>query len=222
MPQLHDAGAQLHFVGGQLARAERVFGCVGGGGQGLDVVARCQQLGNHALGVQNAFALHFGRVGGEHRRDKAVRQRLRNHLGRNAGPAQAGQRHFDAAFLRVTGALVHHAAADVVPVFGQVGQMAEIREGADDADGLVTRQTFEQFFQGLVGLGVGIAPETHREFAHLLDQLIGRLAFLFADHVAQNAAQQANVFDQRAFVVACAGSAGAGGGAGWGRGFAPC
>ena len=81
---------------------------------------------------------------------------------------------------------MHHAAADVVSVFGKVGQVAEISEGANDADSLVTRQAFEQFFQALVGVGVGVTPESHREFAHLLDQLIGRLTFLFADHVAEN------------------------------------
>ena len=51
---------------------------------------------------------------------------------------------------------------------------------------------------------VGVAPESHRQLAHLLDQVKGGLSFLFADHIAQEAAQQANVFHQRALVLAAA------------------
>jgi len=60
---------------------------------------------------------------------------------------------------------------------------------------------------------VGVAPKSHREFADLLDQFEGFGALLGADHVAQDAAQQADVFDQGAFTVAfvagleCAGAA---------------
>ena len=123
-------------------------------------------------------------------------------LVRDAGPAQARQRHLDAAFLRVAGALVDGAAADVVAVFGQVGQVAEVGEGADHAHRLLARQRLEQLLERLVGLVVGIAAEGHRELADVLDQLEGVHAFLLADDVAQDAAQQADVLDQRAFVVA--------------------
>ena len=94
--------------------------------------------------------------------------------------------------------------ADVVAVFGQVGQVAEIGEGPDHADGLVAAEAFEQLFQGFVGLVIGVAPKSHRQLAHLLDQVKGGLSFLFADHIAQEAAQQANVFHQRALVLAAA------------------
>ena len=53
----------------------------------------------------------------------------------------------------------------------------------------------------LAGFMVGIAAESHRPFAHPLDQLIGLNALLLANHVAQDAAQQADVFHQRAFIV---------------------
>lgn len=61
------------------------------------------KCGNVALGIQNAYALHFGRVGGQHRRDKAGGEGVGNGFGRNSGPAQARQRDFDAAFLRKVG-----------------------------------------------------------------------------------------------------------------------
>ena len=41
-----------------------------------DVVALAQAAGDVALGVEDALALHLGRVGRQHRRDVAVGQRL--------------------------------------------------------------------------------------------------------------------------------------------------
>ena len=102
----------------------------------------------------------------------------------------------------MTRALVDGAAADVVPVLGQIGQVREISEGADHAHGAVTRQALEQSLECLVSLVVGIAAEGHRQFADLLDQFVSLGTFLGADHVAQDAAEQTDVFDQRFFVVA--------------------
>ena len=147
------------------------------------------------------FALHFGRVGREHGRYKAGGQGVGDGLGGDAGPAQAGQRDFNAAFLRVAGAFVDGAAADVVPVFGQIGQVAEVGERANHAHGLITAQPLKQLLQRLVGLVVGVAPESHRQLADLLDQLKRRHPFLLADDIAQNPAQQPDVLHQRAFVV---------------------
>ena len=96
---------------------------------------------------------------------------------------------------------MHGAATDVMAVFSQVGQVAEVSKRANHADGLVTRQTFQQFFEGLVGLGVGLAAKSDRQLAHLLDQLIGGYAVLLPNDVAKNPAKQANVFNQWSFVV---------------------
>lgn len=148
------------------------------------------------------MALHFGRVGGEHGRDIAGGQHVGDAARRDARPAQALQRHIDAAFLRVARPLVDGAAADVVAVFGQVGQVTEVSEGTNHAHGAVTGQALEQFFQGLVGFVVGVAPEGHRKFADLFDQLVSLGAFLHPDHVAQNSTEQPDVFDQRTFTVA--------------------
>jgi cytolysin (calcineurin-like family phosphatase) len=123
-------------------------------------------------------------------------------FGRDARPAQALQRHVDAAFLRVACPFVEGAAADVVAVFCQIGQVTEIGEGADHAHGAVARQAFEQFLQRFIGFVVSVTAEGHRQLANLLHQFIGLRTFLRADHVTQNAAQKANVFDQGAFAVA--------------------
>ena len=151
-----------------------------------DVVARAQQFGDIPFGIQNAFALNLGGVGGEHRRDKAVRQCFGNGFAANARRAQMRHGLFQAALLRQAGALVVCQSADLVAVFGQIGQVAEVGEGADHADRLVGTQTFEQLLQGPVGLVVGVAPEGHRQRTDTLHQFKGRDAILLAYHVTQN------------------------------------
>jgi succinyl-CoA synthetase alpha subunit len=89
----------------------------------------------------------------------------------------------------------------VVPVFGQVGQVAEVGEGADHAHRAVAAQALEQLLQRLVGRLVGVAAERHRELADLLDQVVRSLAFLLADHIAQDATEQADVVDQGLVLV---------------------
>jgi len=54
------------------------------------------------------------------------------------------------------------AAADVVAVFGQVGQVRKIGEGADHADRLVATEALEQFLQRFVGFLVGVASKGNR------------------------------------------------------------
>ena len=143
LPQLHHTGTQLRLVGGQLAWGQGVFGgqCGADGtccqGKRFDVVARCEQLRNIAFCVQYAFALHFCRVGCEYGGNKAVGQRVCYGFRCNTGPTQARQGYVNAALLRVTRPLMNGAAANVVPVFGQIGQMAEVSKCANHADGLV-------------------------------------------------------------------------------------
>ena len=100
----------------------------------------------------------------------------------------------------VARALVDGAAADVVAVFGQVGQMAEVGEGANHAHGLVGREAFEQFFQRFVGRMVFVTSECNRQFAYVFNQIEGIFTLLLAYHIAQNATQQSNVLNQGAFI----------------------
>ena len=66
LPQLHHAGTYLQFIGRQFARTQGVLVGIDRGRTGFDGIAIGQQMRNVAFGVQNAFALYFGRVGGEH------------------------------------------------------------------------------------------------------------------------------------------------------------
>jgi hypothetical protein len=130
-----------------------------------------------------------------------VGQLLDHRLRLDAGLADARQRGLEAAFGGLAGALGLGTAADLVPILGQVREVAEIGEGADHADGLGRAEALEQVLQRAVGRLVGIAPEGHRERADLLDQRKALLAFLLPDHVAEDPAQQPDVGDQRLVVV---------------------
>ena len=184
-------------------------------------------MGNVALGIQDAFALNLSRVRCQHWGNIAGGQHVRNTARRDARPAQSLQGHVDAAFLRVARTLMDGAAADVVAVFGQIGQVTEVGEGADHADRLVAGQGLEEFFQLQVGTLVGVSAKGHREFANLLDPLKRRLALLLTNHIAQNAAQQADVVDQGLVFVVAAGGHGSVGWPKWRQGcrragFASC
>ncbi len=113
------------------------------------------------------------------------------------GAVQPLEGHRERAFLLVALAFVHDAPAHVVPVLGDVGQMAEVAEGADHAHHLVGGQVLQQPVEHAAGAGVGLQPVRHRELAHALDQFESLLAFLLADHVAEDAAEQPDVLDER-------------------------
>ncbi len=197
VPELQHAGLQLGFVRCKLARRQRVLRQ----GSIADLVAQHQQPGDVALRVQDALALHFRWMGGQHRRDVALRQRLRDHPGRNTGPAQPRKSGLDAAFLRVAGALVQRAPPDVMAVLGKIGEVAEIGECADHADCLLSRERLQQRLQCAVRLMIGVAAECDRQLADALHQFESCSALLLADGVAQDAPQQPDVFAQRSFVV---------------------
>ena len=185
LPDLHHAGTQQRFVVGQLAR-------------GVQGVALLDQLGDRAFGVEDALALHFGRVRGEHRRDVGRAQGFGDFCAADVGSREALQRHRQRPFLQVALALVVIAAAHVVAVFGDVGQVRKVTERADHADRLVAGQVLQQPVECAAGLRVTLQPVRDRELAHALDQLERRLAFLLTDHVTEQATQQPDVVDQRA------------------------
>ena len=96
---------------------------------------------------------------------------------------------------------MHLAAADVVAVFGQIRQVAEVSESTDHAHRLVATQALEQLLEGFVGLVVGVPAKCDRQGADLFDEVIRLNALLLAYHIPQNPAQQADVLHQRTFVV---------------------
>ena len=117
---------------------------------------------------------------------------------RDTGGLDAFQRMHQAAFARLrTGQVVGAAAADVMLVFGDVGQMQEVGKGPDHGDHRLAWQLVEDLFQRCAGGGVQIAVEADRRLADVLDHIENSIAFLFSHGVAEQAAEQADVVAQR-------------------------
>ena len=92
-------------------------------------------------------------------------------------------------------------AADVMLVLGDVGEVREVAEGADDLDGLAARQAVQRRFELAPRRVVLVAVEADRRLADALDDVEDRLAFLLADRVAEDPAEQADVVAQRKVLV---------------------
>ena len=86
-------------------------------------------------------------------------------------------------------------AADVVLVFGDVGQMQEIGERADDRHHRVARQLAEDRLQLCARAFVEVAREAHRILPDTLDGVEDLATLLLVDRVAKNAAEQPDVVE---------------------------
>ena len=84
---------------------------------------------------------------------------------------------------------MHGAPAHVVAVFGDVGQVAEVAEGADHGHRLVGRQVLQQPVQHAARASVCLQAVGHRQLAHTFDEVESGSAFLFTDHVAKDATE---------------------------------
>ena len=190
LPHRQNQGAQRLVVGLALV-----------GGQ-LHAVALHQEPADFALGVEDALALHLGGMRGEHGRDERVAEELRNGLRPGTGRGGALQRHRQAALLgRRTGQLAQAPPPDVVQILGDVGELGEIGEGADHGQRRRRRKQIQQGLQFLARPVVDVAPEADRGLPDLLDQIEGVFPFLLAQRVAEQPAEEADVFAQRQILV---------------------
>src|SRR6516165_9703181 len=100
-----------------------------------------------------------------------------------------------------SGQRVGSCPADVMLVFGDVGELRKVAESADDLDVLSMREAIQRRFE-LVPRGfVFFAVEADRGPADVLDDREDRLAFLAAHRIAKNAAEQTNIVTQRQILV---------------------
>ena len=88
------------------------------------LVARRHELRDVEFGIENAFALHFGGMGGEHRHQTRVGEKRGHLLRRHARSGEAVERVRQRAGLgRGAGDQVGAGAAAVMAVFRNVGQV---------------------------------------------------------------------------------------------------
>ena len=158
-------------------------------------IARRHARGDRAVSVQDALALHFGRVRGQHRLDdgaiKEGAQLARRHV-RLARPRQGVR---DAAGARRGSApKIIAATAILVDVLGDVRQLVKVAERADHVGRLRLGQRADRSLEPAQAAVVVVAPVQDRGLANPLDQLEHILARLLANGVAENPAQESNVF----------------------------
>ena len=88
-------------------------------------------------------------------------------------------------------------AADVMLIFGDVGEMREIAVGARDRERLVSVEAVERRLELAPRADLVVAMEAYRGLADLLDQLENLFALLLANGVAEDSPEQADVLAQR-------------------------
>ena len=175
------------------------------------LVALGEQARDVVLRVENALALDFRRMRGEDGDDqRVVEEFLQERLRLRVLPLRlhlldgVGDR---AGLRRGTGERVDAAAAVVMPILGDVREMRKIAECAHDAHGLFGRQLAQALFERLRCLAIVLAAEFDGRLTNRLDDVVHGVAFLLAQHFAEEAAEEADVFEKRAVLV-LAGAAG--------------
>ncbi len=168
-------------------------------------VAPLQQPGDFTLGIENALALDFGRVRGEHRTHQRLREDGAQCRFADAGRAQPVQRMGDAARLRRrAGDRVCAPPPVLVDVFGDIGQMREIAERANDVERLCDRQLIQQTGELVLDrrrvVGRGTA-QTDCGLPDRFDARIAALSRLRAQHIAKQTSQQTRVLLERQVLV---------------------
>ena len=185
---------------GQDARLQPRFDARAHGGAQARVFELRQGGGDAAFAVEDALALDFGRMRGEHRHDQRAREPgVQLGLARAAG-AHARQRIGETARLgrRALAFALQHQPVGLA-VFGDVQQMQEVAEGAHHVQGLVAAEGIELRFQpgarrpGFAALG---ATKSDRLLADVLDALVAVNADLVAQYLAQHAPEVPRLLPQ--------------------------
>ncbi len=181
LPQRQYLAAQLLVAGLAFLRRQ------------VDPLAPVKQGGDLHLAIDRALAAHFGRVRGQDRADQRLPEEASQIGGTEAGLARMRQRAGERC--RTHGAARAHLA-DIVLVFGDVGEVRKIAERAHDAHGLADRHAVEDVFQLAPGQAVFVTVKPDRGLPDALDQVEHVGAFLVAYGVAEDAPEQANILPQ--------------------------
>ena len=136
---------------------------------------------------------------GEYRRDARALEPLQQRRRVDAGVARAVERIGEAARpARRAGVGVRAAAAMLLLVLGDVEKVREIAEGANQLQGLVQVEGVQLALE--LRTAAFFPVEAHRGLADAFDALERGVARLAADHLAEQAPEQAPVLAQQGFL----------------------
>ncbi len=157
-----------------------------------------QRIGDPPVLVLERAPHDLGRMRGDHELDAEAADGAVQGVARHAARQQPRQRLFDRGRLR-TGAriaLIRPAPANAMMLFGDVGEVQEVREAARDR-----QRRFDRHRPQLAGERLEPVRRRHAgplgERAHALHALEERLPFLPAQRLAEQFAEQTHVVAQR-------------------------
>jgi hypothetical protein len=141
-------------------------------------------------------------VGGEYRANDSIREKVLQ-LGTGSGRiTSASKRVGHGAFARSgSSQRVGSGPADVMLIFGDVGELRKVAESADDLDVLSMREAIQCRFEFVPRGFIFLAVEADRVAANMLNNREDRLAFLATHRIAKDAAEQTNIVTQRQILV---------------------
>src|ERR1700722_958621 len=160
-------------------------------------LALVEQFCDFKFPGQRALAPDFGRMGGKDRAHQRMIEEVGKPGGLDAHFARALERIIErAGAWRGAGDRMSAVAADVMLIFGDVGEMGEIAVGARDRERLVSVEAVERRLELAPRADLVVAMEPYRGLADLLDQLENLFALLLPNGVTEDSTEQADVVAQ--------------------------
>src|SRR5262245_54250959 len=146
------------------------------------------------LTIDRAFPPHLRRMSGEHRANDGIREEVLQFGPGNGRITSASKRMSHGAFARCrSGQRVGSGPANMMLVFGDVGELRKVAESANDLDVLTMREAIQCRLE-LVSRGfIVVAVEADRGPANALDDCEDRRTLLAADGIAKNAAEKTDI-----------------------------
>ncbi len=185
LPQRQHRAAQLLVAGLDLFRRK------------LDAFATVQQRGDFHFAVHGALAANLGRVRSQNWADQGALEKATQAGRAEAGRARMRQGRGQRPRARQSaGGRARPHLADIVLIFGDVGEMREITEGPHDANGFRDRHAVEDNLELAPRRPVVIPVEPDRSLPDALDQVEHVGTFLIAHGIAKDAPEQPDVRPQ--------------------------
>ena len=153
-----------------------------------------EERGDLALAVEDALALHLGRVGGEHRGDMRRAQHRRHRVVVDAGAMQPPERRLEAAVrIASAGQEVGARQALHVLILGDVRKLGKERRRVHRKQAVVVAEAGEHHLEVTARLHLLLATEAHSRAPDRFDFPQRVVSGLLRDRLAEEAAEKTDV-----------------------------